>query len=161
MIQVPPDDTTEVEVTLGVTAQKLTGVVVQAAPDHLRELYAFEARRKQGIGHFITRRQIEQRDPYLLSDMVRMLPGVILSPSADGHAFLHFARIPKANCPPQYFVDGIQVTGFNIDDMPARDVEGVELYAGPAGLPPEYNRVLSNVICGTIIPGSDKRPDAP
>jgi hypothetical protein len=126
----------------------------------LRELYAFESRRKQGIGHFITRKQIEARDPYLLSDMMRMVPGVILTPSPDGHAYLHFSRVPKANCPPQYYVDGIQVTGFNIDDMPARDVEGVEVYAGPAGLPPEYNRVHSNVICGTIIiwtriPGND------
>jgi hypothetical protein len=166
MIQVPPDDTTDVEVTLGVVAQKLTGVVVQAAPDHLRELFAFETRRKQGMGHFITRKQIEQRSPYLLSDMMRTVPGVILTPSPDGRAFLHFSRIPKANCAPQYYVDGIQVTAFNIDDMPAHDVEGVELYPGPAGLPPEYNRVMSNVFCGTVIiwtriPGNDKSDKKP
>jgi hypothetical protein len=163
-IQVPPEDTTEVEVTLGVVAQRLTGVVVQAQPDHLRELYAFETRRKQGIGHFITRGQIEDRNPSLLSDMVRMVPGVSLIAADNGRTGMRFARVARPNCPPQFYVDGIQVMGFSIDDMPPRDVEGVELYAGPAGLPPEYNRVYSNVICGSVliwtrIPGSDRKPD--
>jgi hypothetical protein len=165
-IQVPADDTTEVEVTLGVVAQRLTGVVVQAHPDHLRELYAFEMRRKVGIGHFITRAQIEDRNPMLLSDMMRMIPGVMLIAADNGRTGMRFARVAKSNCPPQFFIDGIQVTGFSIDDMPPHDVEGVEIYAGPAGLPPEYNRVHSNVICGSVIiwtriPGNDRKPDTP
>lgn len=79
-IQVPHDDTTEVDVTLTIVAQKLKGVVVQADAEHLRQLDAFEARRKQGIGHFITRGQIEKRNPGLLSDMVRMVPGAVILP---------------------------------------------------------------------------------
>ena len=59
LITVPPADTTEIEVTLGVAAQQLTGVVVQASPDKLRQLVAFEARRKRGIG-------ADQRRPFTL-----------------------------------------------------------------------------------------------
>ncbi|MDB4877193.1 MAG: TonB family protein [Gemmatimonadetes bacterium] len=161
MMQVTANDTTEVEITLTVVAQKLTGVVVLADPEHRRILEAFESRRRQGIGHFITRYQIEQRHPMLLSDMLRMIPGTRLYSGENGRVSLRFARSGAANCPPQFFVDGIQAMGFTIDEMPPGDVEGVELYAGAAGLPPEYNRLHSTVNCGTVviwtrIPGNEK-----
>ncbi len=150
VITIPPADTTEVQVILGVAAQQLTGVVIEAHPDQLRQLVAFENRRRQGVGHFITREQIEKRNPLLLSDMVRSIPGMILI-SETGRTTLRFSRTARNNCPPQFFIDGVQAAQFNIDDMPARDVEGVELYAGSVGLPPEYNRATSTAICGTVI----------
>jgi len=150
-VQVPPADTADVDVTLSIIAHRLTGVVVQANARQLRLLADFESRRNLGIGHFITRSEIEKRHPMLLSDMMRMIPGALLSPTRSGQAFLHFARSGKPNCPPQYFVDGIQVTGYNIDDMPPGDVEGIELYPGTTGVPPEYNRVFGNTECGTVL----------
>jgi hypothetical protein len=80
-----------------------------------------------------------------------MIPGTILSLGDNGRPTLHFSRVARNNCPPQYYVDGMQVTGFNIDDMPPGDVEAVELYAGSAGLPPEFNRMRSTAICGSVI----------
>jgi hypothetical protein len=159
-LQVPKDDTTDVEVTLGYVAQQLTGVIVQADAKRLRILEEFEARRKSGIGHFITRRQIVDRHPMRLSDLVRLVPGASISES-NGRAVLRFSRSATKACPPQFYIDGIQATGFSIDDMPPGDVEGVELYAGPAGLPPEFNRFYSTVSCGTVIiwtriPGNDR-----
>jgi hypothetical protein len=151
LITIPPADTTEVEVVLGVVAQELKGMVVQAHPDQLRQLVAFESRRKRGIGHFITRQQIEDRHPLLLSDMLRTIPGAILINADNGRTSVRFSRVARNNCPPQFFVDGIEVTGFSIDDMPPGDVEGVELYAGAAGLPPEYNRLHGTSICGTVV----------
>lgn len=156
---VPRDDTTEVDITLTVVAQRLKGMIVQEDADHLRQLDGFETRRKQGYGHFITRSQIEQRSPGLLSDMVRMVPGAMLVPSEHGRVVLRFARNGRTGCPPQFFIDGVQAAGFNIDDMPVSDVEGVELYSGSATLPPEFNKVTSTVICGAVliwtrIPGS-------
>jgi len=159
-VLIPADDTTDVEVTLGVSAQQLTGVVVQEHAAQLRVLEAFETRRKQGIGHFVTRAQIEQRHPLLLSDMMRLIPGATVLIGDNGRTALRFARVGRPNCPPQFFVDGMQVNGFGIDDMPPGDVEGVELYAGSAGLPPEFNRLRGTTICGTVaiwtrIPGND------
>lgn len=150
-IAVAAADTEEVKVTLGVVAQELKGVVVQAHPDQLRQLVEFETRRKRGIGHFITRGQIEDRHPLMLSDMLRTIPGAILINADNGRTSVRFSRVARNNCPPQFFVDGVEVTGFSIDDMPPGDVEGVELYAGAAGLPPEYNRVHGTSICGTVI----------
>jgi outer membrane receptor for monomeric catechols len=126
-------------------------MVVQEHPSQLRQLVAFEARRQRGIGHFITRAQIEDRHPLMLSDMLRTIPGAVLINAENGRTSVRFARVARRNCPPQFFVDGIEVTGFSIDDMPPGDVEGVELYAGAAGLPPEYNRMHGTSICGTVI----------
>lgn len=160
-VLIPADDTTDVAVTLGLTALQLTGVVVQEHAAHVRILDAFESRRKQGIGHFVTRAEIERRHPLLLSDMMRIIPGAEILMGENGRAALRFARVGRPNCPPQFFVDGIQVTGYNIDDMPPGDVEGVELYAGAAGLPPEFNRARGTSICGVVaiwtrIPGNDR-----
>jgi hypothetical protein len=159
-VLIPADDTTDVEVTLGVSALQQTGIVVQEHAAQIRVLDAFEARRKQGIGHFVTRAQIEQRHPLLLSDMMRIIPGATVLIGENGRTALRFARVGRPNCPPQFFVDGVQVTGFGIDDMPPGDVEGVELYSGSAGLPPEFNRMRGSSICGTVaiwtrIPGND------
>jgi hypothetical protein len=146
-----PDDTTDVEVTLTVVAQKLTAVVVQADPQRFRTLEAFESRRRQGIGHFITRREIDDRHPLLLSDMMRRVPGTLLYTDQTGRVALRFSRVARNGCSPQFYVDGVQATGFAIDDMPSGDVEGIELYAGASGLPPEFNRINSTSICGTVL----------
>ena len=160
MMNVVANDISEVDVTLTIVAQKLTGVIVLADPVRRRILEAFEVRRRQGIGHFITRAQIEHRSPMLLSDMVRMIPGTNLIPGENGRLALRFSRAGRPTCPPQFYIDGIMTTAFNLDDMPPGDVEGVELYAGATGLPPEYNKMRSTSICGTVIiwtriPGND------
>jgi hypothetical protein len=63
------------------------------------------------------------------------------------------------DCPPQYWIDGVMVSGFNIDDMMPGDVEGIELYAGPSVVPPQFNNPRSSVNCGLVliwtrVPGS-------
>jgi hypothetical protein len=150
-IDLPADDTTEVQVKLTVIAQRLTGVLVNDhAPKPPRVLVGFETRRKEGVGYFVTRAQIEKRHPILLSDMLRMIPGAVMTTGETGRVMLRFSRSAK-NCPPQFYVDGVQATGFNIDDMAPGDVEGVELFAGAAGLPPEFNRMRGTSNCGSVL----------
>ncbi|MEO7085362.1 MAG: TonB-dependent receptor [Gemmatimonadaceae bacterium] len=150
--EVASDDTTNVEVTLTVVAQRMTGYITVAhTGENKRILEAFEARRRQGVGHFITRAQIEARHPLLLSDMMRMIPGAQLIPGENGRQSLRFTGMARANCPPQFFVDGILAVGFTIDEMPPGDVEGVELYGGAAGVPPEYARSRGTSNCGSVL----------
>jgi hypothetical protein len=160
-VDIDAGDTAQVEIRLSVAAQQLSAVVVTADPEVLHRLDAFEARRKEGIGHFITRGQIEQRHPLLLSDMVRLIPGTVLIPTDNGRTALRFSRASR-NCPPQFYVDGMQVYGFSIDDLMPGDIDGIELYAGAAGVPPEFNRLHSTAICGTVViwtrvEGGDKK----
>jgi len=150
-IDLPADDTTEVEVKLTVVAQRLTGVLVNDRAPKKRVLEGFETRRREAIGYFVTRAQIEKRHPLLLSDMLRTIPGMMLTAGETGRMTLRFTRSSARNCSPQFYVDGVQATGFTIDDMQPGDVEGVELFAGAAGLPPEFNRLRSNSNCGSVL----------
>ena len=149
-IDLAADDTTEVEVKLTVVAQRLTGVIVNDRAPKKRVLEGFEARRRQGIGYFVTRAQIEKRDPRLLSEMLRMIPGTILIAGDAGRITLRFTRSAR-NCPPQFFVDGIMATGMGVDDISPSDIEGVEIFAGAAGLPSEFGRMRSTSNCGTVL----------
>jgi hypothetical protein len=163
MIEITPGDTTEAEVKLNVAAAQMTTVKVEESPERSRTLDGFEDRRKMGIGHFITRKQIEERNPLLLSDMTRTIPGTeVRARGANGRAALRFTRASAhGDCPPNYYVDGIFLAGYNIDDMPVSDVEAIELYPGTTGLPPQFAKARSTLVCGTIaiwtrIPGKKK-----
>jgi len=150
-LEVTEGDTTDVEVTLNAAAEILPTVVVKGKEEHKRQLDGFEQRRKLGVGHFITRAQIESRNPLLLSEMVRGTPGAQLVPTNDviGRVTLRFSR--RKDCPPAYFVDGQYLINYNIDDMPVRDVEGVELYAGYAGVPLEFAKQMGVQACGAVV----------
>ena len=83
--------------------------------------------------------------------MARAVPGAQLTP--DEHHGPNDASLlaPAPTVRPQYFLDGMYMSNFNIDDMPARDVEGVELYAGFAGLPQEFAKQMGVQACGAVI----------
>jgi len=66
-----------------------------------------------------------------------------------GRPHLRFLQHLSKNCVPQYWVDGRRVSDFEIDDLPASHIEGVELYAGPATTPGEFRR--QGVMCGTVV----------
>ena len=38
-----------------------------------------------------------------------------------------------------------------IDEIPPGDIEGIELYGGAAGVPPEYSRSRGTSTCGTVL----------
>lgn len=151
-IDVPANDTTNIDVTLTVVAQRLNAVVVQDDPNYRRLLRDFEGRRKSGFGHFITRGDIERRQPRLMSEMLRMIPGAVLVPGPAGTSRLRFSRaLGTRDCPPQYWMDGLPVDRyFNIDDIAPMDVEGVEIYAGPSVTPAQFNGMNTTSACGTV-----------
>jgi hypothetical protein len=154
IVQVEPKDTIDVTITLTVVAQKLNAVLVHEDVTHVRLMRQFEERRKRGFGHFITRREIEDRHPLLLSDMMRRVPGTMLTPAAGGRSVLRFSRAligGTRDCPPQYWLDGVMVYGFNIDDIMPSDIEGIELYSGASVVPPEFNNPRSTVACGLVV----------
>ncbi len=151
-LKIPFDDTTEVEIRLGGITPLLPAVIVNEKVERNRVLEQFEQRRKTGAGYFVTRADIEKRRPNTLSEYMRMIPGVRIVTLDNGRSALRFARNPRGNnCPPQYFLDGIPASNFDIDEVLPGDVEGVELYAGAAGVPPQFNRFYGTTICGTIL----------
>src|SRR5215831_19449150 len=149
-LEVTEGDTTDVDVTIASAGETLPTVVVKGQEERKRQLDAFEQRRKLGLGRFITRAQIDARGPLVLSDMLRGIPGTELyQTNITGRETLRFAR--RNDCPPAYFVDGHYMPNFNIDDVSPRDVEGVELYEGFAGLPAEFAKQSGVQACGVVV----------
>mgnify|MGYP002780515169 CR=1 FL=1 len=142
----------ELAVALRTQPLALAELTVQARRSRGREMLAargFFARREAGFGRFITRDEIERQNPRLLSEVLWRVPGVQLSPTPFSQNHATMARNGGRRCPIQYFIDGIPAAGYNIDDMPATDVEGLEVYRGASEIPAEFNR--RTAMCGVIV----------
>ncbi len=137
----------------------------------------FFERRKYGAGTFLTRQEIEARSGQSLepSSLLRRIPSIHLerAPSGPGYA----VKTGRGRCYSQVYLDGIlisgertivfrpgraghsqvqtQVSGVNIDQLISLpNIEAVEWYPGPAGLPPQFNRTGGadgGPSCGTLV----------
>ena len=124
----------------------------------------FYERRRKGFGHFLTRADIEKRDPLLMTNALRGLSGVqvvctgkrmpvtcdVLMPAAATMVF-------RGVCLPSVVLDGavLRVGGVGnpsatLDDLlNPFNIEAIEIYTSPAGLPVQYSGYMSP--CGAII----------
>jgi hypothetical protein len=146
--------TLALNVVLEASATEIEGVTVEELARRRQILADFYDRSSRGFGHFVTREDIEKRNPMNLSDMMRMIPGARLVPlRGGGQATLRFNRASMGgrDCPPQYWVDGVKAYGLNIDDIVPQDVEGIEIYEGAATVPPQFNTKEGTTICGVVV----------
>ena len=145
--------TLSLAVVLEPYATEIEGMTVEEATRRRQVLSDFYDRSSRGFGHFVTREQIEKRNPMNLSDMMRMIPGARLVPLRGGsQATLRFSRAQGArDCPPQYWVDGVKAWNLNIDDIVPQDVEGIEVYSGASTVPPQFNTREGTTICGVVL----------
>lgn len=122
------------------------------------KLAGFYRRLDRGAGRYITREEIEARDPYRLSDIVHLVPGFQTVKFGDGSGRRH-ARIGRSEvleslqrCSVQYWIDGMplpQHTGFELDAVRPGDVAGIEVYRGPSETPARFQRRGSS--CGVVV----------
>jgi hypothetical protein len=122
---------------------------------HMTPLAGFDERRARGVGIFLTQEDIARRNTDRLSHILRGEPGVVITRGRDGRESLRFTRA-KPGCLPLYWVDNERVQHFDINDISARDVEAIELYASFASTPGQFIRGPT-VPCGTVVIWS-KRP---
>ena len=146
-------ETFTLDLTLNQSVVQLSEVDVNAESrvrDALRMFYRHKA--SEGGGVFIVRADIEKSHAQSLSDVVRMVPGLVMTPSrffgADG---VRMARnVGGHDCPVVFWLDGTRAPWLNLDDIPPMDVEAIEVYRGAATLPAEYNDNKATPACGTI-----------
>jgi hypothetical protein len=141
-----------VEVVLEPQVAILSGVEVSER-DMRKMLWIedFYRRRVSGMGKYVTRDEIEARHAVRLSDAVRNVPGIVFVRTRGGNG-IRFASAPttRRDCVPQIFMDGVRMANIELDEISARDVEGVELYHGPSTTPMRFSQgALSS--CGTIV----------
>lgn len=136
--------------TLAILPGKLPGIVTDAEAEERIRLAEFYRHRDGGNGgYFFNRRELDAARVYRVSDIMRRVPGVRLIADQSGRLHLRMAR--SLNCPPDVWIDGIRAEGMNVDDMSLHDVEALEIYRGPSGLPPEYNNRMGRPGCGTLV----------
>ena len=141
-----------VSVTLRAIAQSLPEITVEEQHDSLsrKVLADFWARRARGFGKFVTREEIERKGASRFVDVVRSVSGLSIM-TYRGRQEIRFrgAAIGSANCPPQYWVDGIPLERASADEFPPENVEAIELYASPATTPPQFS--TRSPTCGTVV----------
>jgi hypothetical protein len=121
----------------------------------------FYQRRREGFGHFLTRDEIDKRDPLILSDLLKGMSGVRVTCTGARNcavtmraANTMFFRGP---CKPSVVLDGVVLQpggtsggGLGLDDLVNPfNIEALEVYPGPSGVPVQYSGYLSP--CGAIL----------
>ena len=115
----------------------------------------FYERQKRTNGQFVTRADIEARDPPNFTDIMRGISGGRVEYGGQYGTQVYFARAPgnRLVCPsPVVYLDGILIaaTGeaVDLDALVTPDpIEGIELYGG-VSVPIECNR--GGRSCGVI-----------
>ncbi|MEO7360039.1 MAG: TonB-dependent receptor [Gemmatimonadaceae bacterium] len=144
-------------VTVDASSEALKDVNVVEKRTGMR-LVDFEKRKARGEpSAVITREQIEKRNPVVLSQMFRAMPGLQVA-EEQGFKYPVAARgsVPKNGagvtaCPMRIMVDGVMRPPLsNLDDVIPSDVHGVEVYYGPASLPMQLAMFRTDKWCGLV-----------
>jgi len=144
------DGTAAIGFRLRTSAHMLDTALVQGAA--LRDkMVDFERRRASGHGTFITRDEIDRRNPIALADILRTVRGLTVRTSG-GRTEIRFVRANArvdADCPPEMWIDGARTFGATVDEFDPAEVEGIELYRGLGQIPAEYLSRTS--ACGLVL----------
>jgi hypothetical protein len=162
VVTVVPGDTLRLSFMLPPSVPVLDAAVSRVDQSVTR-LQGFEERRQRDVGgRYITRADIDAQSPRVTSDLLRRVIGVrmvdslgVLVPvSSRGPKIAHGANgeLAPVQCKMRIAVDGfLMEPGFAMNSIAPADVHGIEIYAGPADVPPEYNAANTDSFCGLII----------
>jgi len=143
----------DIRVLLAPVAMTLDSVAVTAAPAPTVEtaFQGFEMRKSRGFGTFITREEIEKKNPRVTTDLFRSVSGVKLM-RENGSPTVVSSRLGNLSyCPVRYYVDGTSypLYGQSIDIMvQVVDIGAIEVYPGGATVPPQFGG--REAACGVI-----------
>lgn len=161
-IELAPGSTFRLRVPLELDPVVLQGVQTRVgAGPRSRDLRDFYLRARRGVGHYITRADIERDRPRDLSELMRSLPGLRLVHTPAGERPSMEAKTsaasdvfgPEPDCRIQFFLDGSPIQpihgGVLGAEVALREVEGIEIYRRGIGAPTKYQRL--NSTCGLVL----------
>jgi hypothetical protein len=113
----------------------------------------FDARRAIGNGIFVTREEIAARNTTRLTDVLQNRRGIRVVRLRSGVSGVRFAAYShgRANCSPNVWVDGQWARGLEVDEIPANEVEAIEVYETLGSVPFEFTPQGAGIPCGTIV----------
>jgi len=164
-------DTADVELAAGDTValwMELTQVTVMLDKVEVTETYlspklrGFEERRLHNIGgRFISPADIKAQAPTETSDLLRRIMGIRLADSSHvlipvsnrGMKIVRMGtQLVPVQCTMRIAVNGfIADPSFSMNLISPMDIHGIEIYNGPASIPPEFNLATVDLYCGLIV----------
>lgn len=164
-VTIPPGGTYQLELVVAYPSATLEELVVQVARTRSERTLGFERRRRRGIGSFITREEIERRNPALLSSMfwglrrVRIRDGRVSLDTRGVGLRLSTGRAlsgqsvtvlrDTGECAPAIFVDGVKRGPLTrVDDLFPDEIAGIEVYTSPS-IPARFSDAFNR--CGSIV----------
>jgi hypothetical protein len=121
----------------------------------------FYQRRQEGFGNFLTHDEIDKRDPLILSDLLKGMSGVRVTCTGARQCTVTMRAATtmffRGKCNPSVVLDGALLqpggtggSGLHLDDLVNPfNIEALEVYPSPAGVPVQYSGYLSP--CGAIL----------
>jgi hypothetical protein len=172
VVEVPESDTVRLSYTLERAIVSELDTVRVMAKSQSRRMDAFDARRKLGFGEFMGVDEINKRNSVYATELVRKFQSVnvqlVQSSKGSQQKYYPVSRratgslnampaapgeepIPAGVCVLTVFVDDVmRPTPFDLDLLPSpRDLQAIEVYAGSATIPPQYNGL--NRGCGVML----------
>ncbi|MGH7678891.1 MAG: carboxypeptidase-like regulatory domain-containing protein [Gemmatimonadaceae bacterium] len=157
-VEVRDGDTTLVLLRLIPTAIRLSEISVEDRAPALRVgLQDFEARRRHGIGRFLTDSALRSLQGHTTFTNVARRLGIKIERDPAGREIATATRGPTQmslqSCPIQVYVDGVPMTGigqraFDLRPVKIDDIAAVEFYSGPAQTPVMFDRLSP---CGVLL----------
>jgi TonB family protein len=148
-VTLDPGGLTEVTVRLAASVQQLTPLVVEAGrPRYTGRLGPFYERRDRGMGRYFTAEDIDRRNPHVVSDLIRTVPGARVT-RRGAESVITFRG---QSCTPLVWIDGTPAATAYLDpDLFApNSLAGIEVYSGPATIPVELTWARGRHACGVI-----------
>jgi hypothetical protein len=135
------------------TSQRLSAVTVTGGPTRRAlGLRDFEARRATRSGIFVTRDEIAARNTTRLTEVLQNKRGIKVVRLRSGISGIRFASYSaRPTCSPNVWVDGQWARDLEVDEIPATDVEAIEVYETMASIPFEFTPLAGAIPCGTIV----------
>ncbi|MEP7000666.1 MAG: TonB-dependent receptor [bacterium] len=134
-VLVEPEEVTRLSFTLNPVVAKLAAMEISARGVSQR-MTEFYQRRDEGIGHFITREEIVQRNPVTTFELLRGIPSIRVS-DIDDKGLARVAST-RSNCTPQIMLNGLPIAPSFVPSP--NELAGIEVYSGPATMPLQFKR---------------------
>lgn len=123
------------------------------------QMQAFERRKRMGFGRFFDEDELEKRGATVVTDFLRMVPGITIAPSSRGMGgetvLVRGGGFSGGGyCSPTLFVDGMRIaldpeSGLNINSIvSAFEVRALEVYSRGSNTPIEFQTLDG---CGAIV----------
>ena len=150
----------DVRVRLRQNAQWVAPVLIEArTAKYTGALRAFYERRQRGMGIYFTAENIEERNPRVVTDLLRTIPGTRVVPRGSQQV----VTFRDTRCLPLIWIDGTAASAGYLDpDMfdPAT-LAGIEVYKGVSSVPGALMGTNGKGSCGVIAIWTKRREPTP